>query len=479
MKTADPREVKTALLDVIRTETALCRYPMHRLARPGTVPIEIREMDANGELALRWEVSHNSKYGQPGPLAYKLDTVIVNRRVERAGRPVPGLLRLGSLNDISRELGLAVSGKNTTDIKRALLQNAFAGITAKIRYRSAEGGERELDSNFTRYEVHFSGEQLPDGRKADAVYLVLGDTYRRILDAALTRPLDHAYLRTLAPIAQRWYELASYRMFAALKRHWPRVRLSYAEFCTYAPQTRYGAFWEVRRQMVKVHAPHLDSGYITRIELEARTAHDGQPDWLMHYTPGPRARAEYQAFARKGGPVVLEAEPVKPEPEPTGLEQELVVRGVTASAARELVATYSAGRVKAKIEHVDWLREKRPKKIADVGAYLADAIRSDYAAPAGSVSRAAREQAEQERRQREAEDRRAKARRQEDQARIDAYWQALALEQQVRLEADAVEQADPAMRARCEAGTPRMRAMARRVIREAHIRSLLDPPVVG
>src|SRR5512135_1748873 len=235
MKTADPREVKTALLDVIRTETALCRYPMHRLARPGTVPIEIREMDANGELALRWEVSHNSKYGQPGPLAYKLDTVIVNRRVERAGRPVPGLLRLGSLNDISRELGLAVSGKNTTDIKRALLQNAFAGITAKIRYRSAEGGERELDSNFTRYEVHFAGEQLPDGSKANAVYLVLGNTYRRILDAALTRPLDHAYLRTLAPIAQRWYELASYRMFAALKHHWSRVRLSYAEFCRYAP----------------------------------------------------------------------------------------------------------------------------------------------------------------------------------------------------------------------------------------------------
>src|SRR5512135_899085 len=166
MKKSDQR-AELVTLDVIRVETALSRYPVHRLAKQGTVRIELREENAKGEMMLQWEVSHNSKYGQPGPLAYKLDTLIVNRRVERAGRPVPGLLRLGSLNDISRELGLAVSGKNTTDIKRALLQNAFAGITAKIRYRSAEGGERELDSNFTRYEVHFSGEQLPDGRKAD------------------------------------------------------------------------------------------------------------------------------------------------------------------------------------------------------------------------------------------------------------------------------------------------------------------------
>jgi hypothetical protein len=137
----------------------------------------------------------------------------------------------------------------------------------------------------------------------------------------------------------------------------------------------------------------------------------------------------------------------EPGPEPSGLEHELVVRGITASAARELVATYAEGRIRAQLERFDWLRTKQPRKVTDPGGYLTDAIRRDYAAPAGFVSRAEREQAEQERRQREAEDRRAKARRQDDQARIDAYWQALALEQQARLEAEAVEQADPAVRA--------------------------------
>src|SRR5512135_2936724 len=141
MKTDDSRKVETALLDVIRVETALSRFPMHRLAKQGTVPIEIRETDANGELAMRWEVSHNSKYGQPGPLAYKLDTLIVNRRVERAGRPTPRALRLGSLKEIARELDL---GGDTQKVKTALRQNAGVFISAKISYRSVDGTERRL-----------------------------------------------------------------------------------------------------------------------------------------------------------------------------------------------------------------------------------------------------------------------------------------------------------------------------------------------
>ena len=94
-----------APLDALRVETALSRFPVHRLAKLGTVPIEIREATADGELALQWKVSHNSEYGQPGPLAYKTDTVVINRRLELAGRPAPELLRLGSLCEIAKATG--------------------------------------------------------------------------------------------------------------------------------------------------------------------------------------------------------------------------------------------------------------------------------------------------------------------------------------------------------------------------------------
>ena len=112
-------------------------------------------------------------------------------------------------------------------------------------------------------------------------------------------------------------------------------------------------------------------------------------------------------------PPPAETKPAKPEPGPTGLERELTGRGVTAATARDLVATHPAERIRAQIEHTDWLRETKPKRVADVGAYLAEAIRKDFAPPAGFRSRAERAEAEaaaRARREREAEARQATAR---------------------------------------------------------------------
>jgi hypothetical protein len=112
----------------IRVAAALSRYPVHRLAKHGDIDIDIREVDEGGELSIKWEVTNS-----PGPLAYKLDTLIINRRIERATRPVPRIIRLGSLRDICRELGMN-EGQATKHIKNSLYQNASTFIKAKIRY---------------------------------------------------------------------------------------------------------------------------------------------------------------------------------------------------------------------------------------------------------------------------------------------------------------------------------------------------------
>ena len=130
-----------APLNPIRVETALSRYPIHRLARKGSINIDIRDVNEDGEVTIKWEVDYSKKHGQPGPLAYKLDTLIINRRIEEAPRPIPRILKLGSLRDICRELGLS-EGENVTTIRKALRQNAFAGITAKIRYKQGDGTEK-------------------------------------------------------------------------------------------------------------------------------------------------------------------------------------------------------------------------------------------------------------------------------------------------------------------------------------------------
>jgi hypothetical protein len=439
----------------IRVETALSRFPVHRLARKGSIRIEVSEANERGETTLSWKVSYNSEYGQPGPLAYKLDTLIINRRIEEAPRPIPRIIRLGSLRDICRELGVN-QGQATRDIKNALYQNASAFITAKIRYRQADGAEQSLEAGFTRYHVVFTGEELPDGRKADAVYIVLSDLYMQVINGAMTRPLDYDYLKSLPPAPQRFYEVLSYQIYAALKYGRPRTRLTYSEFCTYAPQTRHTEWLRVRTQMTKVHRPHLQSGYISKVDYEQTVDRDGRPDWLMLYTPGPKARAEYRAFARRGGPTVLEVEPFAlspaptlPAPGPSPLEAELIDRGITPAMAGELVRDHGEEKVRAQIEQLDWLVETKPKKVADPAAWLVAGIRNGHVAPKGFVPRAERERREEARRAQErarAEERRREqeqaARDQAQRRAVDAYLQGLSLAERKALEAEALAQAD-------------------------------------
>src|SRR4051794_3045380 len=90
-------ETNLAPLNVILTETVLSKLPVHNLAKKGRVNIEITKQGPDGKIDLKWEVSYSDRYGQARQLAYKLDTIVVDQVIEEAGRPLPPLLKLGSL----------------------------------------------------------------------------------------------------------------------------------------------------------------------------------------------------------------------------------------------------------------------------------------------------------------------------------------------------------------------------------------------
>jgi hypothetical protein len=398
------------------------------------------------------------------------------------------LIRLGSLNEICRELGQATSGKNTSHLKNALRQNASAFITARIKYRRNDGTECTLEADFNRYSVVLTGEDLPDGRKADAVYIILNDIFMQVINGAMTRPLDYHYLRDLPPAPQRFYEVLSYQMYAALKNDRPRAKLSYSYFCTYAPQTRYFDWEQARKQMAKVLSPHRKSGYIAKVEYEEKADGDGKPDWIMLFTPGPKARAEYRAFARRGGPVVLEAEPLPlplmaapapplAAPGPSPLEAELIGRGITPAMAADLVREHGEEPIRVQMEHLDWLVETKPRKVADPAAWLVAGIRNGHAAPQGFVSKAERQRREEARQALEREKVEQGRRRREQEARdrailgeVDAYLKRLTPAEQAALEARVLAQADPEVRQVYEAtAAARPRANFLRALVREHV----------
>ena len=391
-------EMELARVVPIRTETTLTRYPIHQISKKGTVKIKHTKKDSRGKTITTWEVKN-----PPGPLAYKLDTIIINRRIDemRNRGEIQRLIKLGSLRDICKELGINPNGKATNSIKEALKENAFAGITAKLNYKGSGGSDLSFEFATTRYTVIFTGETLPNENRADAVYIELHPRYHEMLKHSKTRPLDYGYLRELPPSAQRLYELLSFIMFGALKHKRPNAQMLYSEFCQTAPLTRYEEWDRVRPQMWKIHRPHIDAGYIKSVEFEKTTTAEGVIDWIMKYTPGRKARHEFREFTTKRieqqyQPQLLK--PSNPRTDHAGISESslsdeqkrlmdgLIANGVTEKKARELVERFTDG-VRRELEawtHRDKSRIKSP------AAWLIRAIESgDYSLPSEVKSRRA------------------------------------------------------------------------------------------
>lgn len=289
--------------NTIRTETVLSRLPIHSLSTNRSGEIKIRITNEAGNSTLVWEVTHSNKYGDAGPQAFRLEKMVVNKHIDRhrpfqgsPGQELPRIIRIGSLNDVCRELGLKPGGRTKKQIKTAFRQNAGAQINAFLTYTDRKGVVRTLEDYFTRYSVRFSGQQLPTGEKSDAIYIILNDTYWNVLNSARFRPLDYDYLKELPPSSQRFYELVSYQIYSALLNNKKEAQMRYSEYCQFAPQVRHFTSDQVSRQMKPIHDIHKQSEYLKSTRMKKTVDGEGQPDWIMYYAPGKRAVAQYRAY---------------------------------------------------------------------------------------------------------------------------------------------------------------------------------------
>src|SRR5713101_6370926 len=153
-----PQQTTRTPLSILRTETVLSRFPIHTLTKRGRVAIRIRRANALGDLELRWDVSYNEHYGPPRQLAYKLDTIVINQLLDTLPRPLPRVLKVGSLRQIGTLLDVNTSGRQQAHLKRAFHQNASAYIVATLCYQGRDGAEHRLEAGFTRYSVLFTDE---------------------------------------------------------------------------------------------------------------------------------------------------------------------------------------------------------------------------------------------------------------------------------------------------------------------------------
>ncbi len=296
---APPDQLELFDTEAFRVEAVLSRLPIHILSHENPELINIQMP------GLSWEVKPGH-LGMPGRLAYKLDSIFVNHRIDENRPGLTKVIKLGSIREILKELGMAVNGTNGAAVKKALLQNATAFIQAKVPYRNKDF-EGSFEFGDTRYGVIFQNQALPDGTKADAIYIVLHDLYLQFLRAAPVRPIRSTYLKHLSgsSFAQRLYEILSFQFYGAFVQGKPYAFLRYSEYCQQAPLPRKSEKGAIQRQMWDIHKPHIKAKYIRSVEYEVIEDSD-LPDFNIKYYPGLLARQEYDLFRRNS---LLDARP--------------------------------------------------------------------------------------------------------------------------------------------------------------------------
>jgi len=254
-----------------------------------------------------WWVNPSAILGYAGPFDKKVFIMVQQLIIER-GLPLEDpLIRLGSLRNICQYMKLADSGENKRLIKEALMRIAGAEIYTENtfylrrdrRFWQASGS---VGGYFHIWDVFWKGDRLPDGKRAECLYLYLNPPFILSLNAFYIKPIDFQYYEELeSPLAQRLYEILGLR-FYGLKDS-PYVKYRYSKLCQYLPLTRQAYLSLAKQQLASAHAKLKKTGFLAKVEWQEID----ERDWWILYHPGCRAQAEI-AKAKEHIPI--------PEPEP-------------------------------------------------------------------------------------------------------------------------------------------------------------------
>jgi hypothetical protein len=156
---------------------------------------------------------------------------------------------------------------------------------------------------------HWPRERLPNGAQADAVYVTVSRPYLDNFNANYTIPLDWAYQKRILrlPTTKRMYELLNqifYRECRRRERAGERVAAAevsvecrYSRLAALAPLTPFHQLWAVRNQLDPSHGELVESEYILSPVTIEEVGSGRSHDFLITYTAGPRAIAEYVSAA--------------------------------------------------------------------------------------------------------------------------------------------------------------------------------------
>jgi len=393
----------------LRSEFHFLKFPFFNLctrsSKRNDIEVLEEEDTEEGKIEIWWRVSRNVNFDFPSSFARKLHKEVVEKALNNIKKPVPRFIRLGSMRQICQTMNIAVSGKSVKEIKKALQDIKSATIQAKGTFRKKEknGTKKFFEGNFNLYDmVFFTGETLPDGTDADAVYIQLNDMYVQNFNNNFVVPLDYPYLQSLkGDITSRMYEVFSVWFYPALENGKKYIQKQYSEICSYFPLTRQDCKWKAKGQLKSAHQQHIATGFLAS-EPEWIDTYE-KNDWLLRYYIGPRAK-DWHRQNKKLGTVESPGEKIEdlkvikieqltlqyeekpplppaedqPRPKDDPLLEQLLLLKIPTNKAKILLQTYSKELIEGWIMALDIVKPQPRNK----AGYLLKALEEKWELPA-------------------------------------------------------------------------------------------------
>ena len=432
----------------------------------------------DGELEIEWRVTADAEYGYPGPFAEAVHAAILDVITED-GLPCENPITF-TFYDICNRLEIPSSGKNTTNIRRAIRSISSASIWADNAFVDKDGRRQTFYTNSVSLYDRYIGYEEYDPEteeRADINKIWLADFFLESLNSGNIRPIDFEYFKHIhdqSYVATKLYRHLGYRFAGTFKHDNPYAKVDYDELASVVDVKRRKYLSRAKQQLERAHQALKETSFIDKIDWHQEKRSNAQNKFLMHYYPGDRARDEYQngrlAIDRKSEFSLLtsmseKAEDMQKEKYETDTESsapehnistasgktsspmahELEALGVTPERARELDQEYSEERITRQLDHLEHL-SKQGNAPENVGGWLVSAIRKDYSTPDGFKTREerkaekqARAKAAKRKRKKEQEEKRKRQEEKKRRQQLDERLEALSEDDQQVIEEEIAE----------------------------------------
>ncbi len=285
------------LEDVIKAEVNCIVLPIFFLSKRGEKGvIEYKtELASEGErVKLVWRV-YPGHMGSLGPFEKEvfraMEHYILTERPFPVRNPIPF-----SLYDIRKLMGLNDGGSVYRKLRTALKKISMVSLESKGAFY-VKSRKIRIDDIFHLYDrVVFRGEITPEGERAETNLLWLGSWYLESINSFYLKPFDYRFYRSLrSPVARRLYEILGVKFYSARLQGGACVHYRYSNLCSLIPLKRQRYLSKAREKLEPAHRELLAAGFLE----EAAWLQMSRGDWIVRYSPGPRAQRELEQIRHK------------------------------------------------------------------------------------------------------------------------------------------------------------------------------------